>query len=149
MPDLELITEIETLRRIISSANPDLSLIDRGIQSISQREPHQALQALFAVGSDDFVYGELIWELIHAVESYDGVVYTSALVTALQRLITEAPNFMTTLLVRAINSASHRSQLREIFKTNSLIRKDLERALEMVIDRFPDKKPLTDDLLGR
>ncbi|WP_414493018.1 Imm30 family immunity protein [Stenotrophomonas maltophilia] len=82
----------------------EAGVFDRSVQALSGQEfSRQELQILFAIFADDTPHHEVMWGLLHLVETSDSERLISSLVQSAPYMRRVAPEWLETFICRVLN----------------------------------------------
>lgn len=106
----QLLDELLRVSRMRTSE--EVSAFDRTVQALSgQGFSRRELGVLFSTFADDTPHHEVMWGLLHLVETSDSEILISALVQSAPYMRTVAPEWLETFICRLLNSDLHRDVL--------------------------------------
>lgn len=106
----QLLDELLGASRMLTSE--EVAAFDRTVQALSGLEfSNRELGVLFSIFADDTPHHEVMWGLLHLVETSDSEILISALVQSAPYMRTVAPEWLETFICRLLNSDLHRDVL--------------------------------------
>lgn len=106
----QLLDELLRASRMLTSE--EVAVFDRTVQVLSGLEfSSRELGFLFSIFADDTPHHEVMWGLLHLVETSDSEVFISALVQSAPYMRRLAPEWLETFICRLLNSDLHRDVL--------------------------------------
>lgn len=106
----QLLDELLRASRMLTSE--EVAVFDRTVQVLSGLEfSSRELGFLFSIFADDTPHHEVMWGLLHLVETSDSEVLISALVQSAPYMRRLAPEWLETFICRLLNSDLHRDVL--------------------------------------
>jgi len=98
---------------------------------------------LFDVFVDDCDHSEVMWGLLHFVESFDDEIYISSLLLSINGLSSKAKDWLEIILSRVLNNDNSKSQLIVALKNCSEV--ENTTVIEMLESFKADEEPLLRD----
>ncbi|HEL5323267.1 TPA: hypothetical protein UOJ11_002985 [Stenotrophomonas maltophilia] len=107
----QLLDELLRASRMMLTSE-EVAAFDRTVQALSGLEfANRELGVLFSMFADDTPHHEVIWGLLHLVETSDSEILISALVQSTPYMRRVAPEWLETFICRLLNSDLHRNVL--------------------------------------
>jgi len=106
----QLLDELLRASRMLTSE--EVAAFDRTVQELSGLEfSNRELGVLFSIFADDTPHHEVVWGLLHLVETSDSEIFISALVQSAPYMRRAAPEWLETFICRLLNSDLHKDVL--------------------------------------
>lgn len=106
----QLLDELLRASRMLNSE--EVAVFDRTVQALSGLEfSSRELGLLFSIFAGDTPHHEVMWGLLHLVETSDSEIFISALVQSAPYMRRVAPEWLETFICRLLNSDLHRDVL--------------------------------------
>ena len=133
---IKILTANRHLRDEVEAAEFDFALAELSVES--QDDVVYAAR-LFDVFVDDCNQPEVMWGLLHFVESFDDETYISALLTSANDLSLKAKDWLGIILSRVLNNDNSKNQLIAAIKNRSEIENE---TINKLLEKFrADEEP--------
>lgn len=111
MAQLEML--IERLRRIAQDPHTPTyaTEFDTTLDQIAQLEDPACIELLLDLFVDDAPYHEMMYSIIHLIESFEPQEYIASIIHGVMRLRDASPEWAATVYLRVLNSNSCRQEL--------------------------------------
>jgi hypothetical protein len=133
-------SRIASLKEIVGKKN--LREIDKGIATILDSEDPSLISQLFYLFDDGLKDDQIMFSVIHAVESLENSYYLKTFLQHLDRLMKVAPESAAYLLLRIANHLPSFTMLKEELRKNPASIKAINDAKERVLKMKPDSRLL-------
>lgn len=107
----------------------EVSAFDGALQALAQARNDEDLPDLLAVFTDDCQHHEVMYGLVHCVESFDRTRYFEALVEAAPSMNIHAPEWAKTLHCAILNDDASRECYTKVYQDASLAAKSAVKAV--------------------
>lgn len=121
---------------------------EQAIVSILSYEDPRSISVLLGYLRDEEDYPEMMYQIIHAVESFPMDDYIIQLLKSLSAIYKTSPDNTRTLIYRVLNKKVAFTVLKKYIKKKHIDFSGLKRVLQDISDDSPDHQPLCKELLG-
>jgi hypothetical protein len=144
-----LANTVEQLRKaLLRQPEPDVSAVTVELAKIVACAGASAIPHILEFFDDDYPFPEVLFPLLHAVESIENEAYASGMCESLPILFERAPEWATTFLIRVLNCAetlgafaaraaqlqpARKELLRRLVKHTSAINPESASACEFIL----------------
>jgi Immunity protein 30 len=109
----ELHLAIRRLEDVARGERPGWAVVfDEGVSAVVERAGSSAIPKLLFLLNDESSHHEVMFSIVHGVESFDEDLYISELVACTSLLLTKTPYWLSVLYMRILNSDESRAALR-------------------------------------
>jgi Immunity protein 30 len=106
---------------------------DNALQALAQSQQDEDLSDLLAVFTDECQHHEVMYGLVHCVESFDMKKYLAALVEAVPSMRIHAPEWTKSLHCHILNDAASRECFKKLYQSASPAAKEAVKAVLLKI----------------
>lgn len=100
-----MMNNLETLEKLIKEDRCDN--FDQILHSITKSCSSEIIVDLYSLLNDDYLYQDLLWNILHFTESFPIQEYSKFMVISLPKLISKAPFWAETLIYRNLNNLEY------------------------------------------
>ncbi len=127
-----LSTALLVLEQVVATTRgDDVAAIDAAVSEVMEFGSPECIGVLLRLLSDDALYDEGMFSLIHAAESFDDTTYVRSFLEVVPKLVEGAPAWASILIMRVINSESARAVLVADVRQSSV---DIKGAVVRLLD---------------
>ncbi len=141
---------INDLKLILTQSDSDLVIkFENKLEEIYLTNDSAIISELVKVMDDTFEFDELMFSIIHTIESFEDNVYVKEIISSTPYFILKSPRWASIVYMRIINSPETlKSYINEVKKTSNENKEIIKILLTSMANRGDVIKMKVDDLLN-